>query len=77
MSRFNTMERNNFRHFEVKSNMNCKTEFVVYTLTCKNCGEFYIGKTTNMLKQRMTVHRQQTNDANLRVLNVNIFTHVL
>ena len=61
----------NGKHFEVKSNMNCKTEFVVYTLTCKNCGEFYVGKTTNMLKQRMTVHRQQTNDANLRVLNVN------
>ena len=61
----------NGKHFEVKSNMSCRTLFVVYSLTCKKCGELYISKTTNMLKQRMTVHRQQTNDANLRVLNVN------
>ena len=65
------------KRFEVRSNMNYKTEYVVYTLTCKNCGEFYVGKTTNMLKQRMTVHRQQTNDptCNFRVLNVNKYFH--
>ena len=28
-----------------------------------------------MLKQRMTVHRQQTNDPNLRILNVNKHFH--
>ena len=66
----------NNKRFEVRSNMNCKTEYVVYTLTCKNCGEFYVGKTTNMLKQRMTVHRQQTNDPNLRILNVKKHFHL-
>ena len=47
----------NGKRFEVKRNMNCKTEYVVYTLTCSKCGECYICKTTKMLKQRMTVHR--------------------
>ena len=48
---------NNGKRFEVKRNMNCKTEYVVYALTCSKCGEFYVGKTINMLKQRITVHR--------------------
>ena len=66
---------NNGTRFGVKRSMNCKTEYVVYTLTCSKCGEFYVGKTTNMLKQRMTVHRQQTKDPNLRVLKVNKHFH--
>ena len=31
----------NAKSFEVKSNMNCKFEYMVYTLTCKNCGECF------------------------------------
>ena len=55
--------------------MNCQTEYVVYTLKCRKYGEFYVGKTTNMLKQRMTVHKEQTKDPNLRLLKVNKHFH--
>ena len=39
-------------------------------MTCLKCNAQYIGETGNELKTRMTVHRQQIRDANLRVLKV-------
>ena len=63
------------QHYEVRRSMTCKSSFVIYMLICKSCGDFYIGKTTNMLRTRMTVHRQQTRKDELRVLKVNKHFH--
>ena len=61
--------------FQVSRSMTCTSSFVIYMLICKSCGDFYIGKTTNMLRTRMTVHRQQTRKDELRFLKVNKHFH--
>lgn len=65
----------NGKRFKVKRNMSCHSSYVIYTLICKKCGEFYVGKTSNMLKTRMTIHRQQTRNDELRMLKVNKHFH--
>ena len=45
--------------FRIKNNFSCYSENLIYVITCKGCGEHYIGQTGNTLRQRMTVHRQQ------------------
>lgn len=62
-------------HFTVKANMNCKSKCVIYAIICSRCGDFYIGQTSNELRTRMTVHRQQTKTDSLRNLNVNKHVH--
>lgn len=62
-------------HFTVKANMNCKSKCVIYAIICSRCGDFYIGQTSNELRTRMTVHRQQTKTDSLRNLNVNKHIH--
>lgn len=61
--------------FTVKANMNCKSKCVIYALICSKCGDFYIGQTSNELRIRMTVHRQQTKTDSLRNLYVNKHIH--
>ena len=61
----------NGKSFRVKHCMNCKSKNVIYSLICKKCGDFYIGQTSCELRTRMTVHRQQTKNDELRFLNVN------
>jgi len=36
----------------------CETEAVIYKVTCKCCGEIYLGKTQNSLKKRIQKHYQ-------------------
>ena len=66
--------KNGFR-FTFKQNMNCRSSNVIYAMICNNCNEFYIGQTGNELRKRMTVHRQQIRDDNLRFLNVSNHIH--
>ena len=61
--------------FTVRANMNCKSRNVIYAIICDNCNDFYIGQTGNELRQRMTVHRQQTRNNDLRFLHVNKHIH--
>ena len=56
--------------FKVKYNMDCNTRNLIYVMICEGCGEQYVGETSNPLKTRMTVHRQQIRTPELRQLNV-------
>ena len=66
---------NSGKTFYVKQNMNCKTSNVIYSLICVKCGDFYVGQTGCELRTRMTVHRQQTRNKEVRFLNVNKHFH--
>ena len=61
----------NGKIFKQKVGISCKSKNVIYSIICKNCGEFYIGETGLELKARMTLHRQQTNNPNLTILRAN------
>ena len=43
--------------------MDCTTKNVIYCIKCIGCKNNYIGQTGDQLKNRMTVHRQQINNA--------------
>ena len=55
--------------FTVKINMSCDVKNVIYVIFCRGCGGEYIGE-TGELRKRVTVHRQQINDPNTRMLRV-------
>ncbi len=46
-------------HFIIKFDMPCSTEYLPYVLTCMRCNEHYVGQTSNTLKERNRVHKQQ------------------
>ena len=56
--------------FHVKENMNCTVRNVLYVLICNGCKEFYIGQTGDKLRNRKTVHEQQTRDPSTRQMPV-------
>lgn len=60
----------NGKTFTVKHSMSCKSKYVVYSIICEHCGDFYIGQTSCELRIRMTVHRQQAKTDSLRFLRV-------
>ena len=62
-------------NYSVKQNFNCKSKNIIYSIICKNCGDFYVGKTTGELHLRINVHRQQTKSDELRFLKVNKHFH--
>ncbi len=39
-------------NFNIKFDMTCSTENVLYVLTCKGCNEYYVGQTSNALRKR-------------------------
>ena len=55
--------------FKIKGNLSCKSEYVLYVITCVNCKKQYIGK-TNKLSRRVTVHKQHIRDPKVRMLGV-------
>ena len=63
------------KNFKVSSNLNCLSKFVIYTLICNGCKQYYIGLTTNSLCARMTTHRQQIHDPELCHLKVSKHIH--
>ena len=58
------------KKFYIKSRMDCKSENVLYIITCNGCKEQYIGKTNDQLSSRMRVHRQQINTPKYRQLGM-------
>ena len=49
----------NGKKFTVNANMTCKSENVIYCITCVNCKENYIGQTGNSVCERVRIHKQQ------------------
>ena len=49
---------NNGSTFKINADMNCKTQNLIYCITCLSCKENYIGETNNSLCQRTRIHRQ-------------------
>ena len=45
--------------FCIRTTMDCKTENLIYCITCPGCGENYIGQTGNSLRERVRIHKQQ------------------
>ena len=43
--------------FELRHNMNCKSENLVYLITCKKCSLQYVGQTTQQVSKRMNSHK--------------------
>ena len=56
--------------FKIKHISSCEIKNTIYVMKCTNCGLEYIGETGIELRKRVTVHRQQINDGNLRFLKV-------
>ena len=54
--------------FKVKTDMSCTSKNLLYVMRCEGCGEDYIGQTGNELRKRMTVHRQQIRNPELRMI---------
>jgi hypothetical protein len=49
----------NKKTFNIKSNMDCCSSNLIYKLICNKCNAYYIGQTGDVLRNRVTVHRQQ------------------
>ena len=56
--------------FRIKHSMNCTSTNLVYAITCAGCGHNYIGETSDILRNRVTVHKQQIRDPHTRMLGV-------
>lgn len=56
--------------FRVKHSMNCGTENLLYVIQCQGCMENYIGQTSDTLRTRMRVHKQQINTPEYRKIAV-------
>lgn len=60
--------------FTIKQNMSCTSKNIIYVITCNGCNEQYIGHTSD-LRKRVTVHKQQIKDSNLRKLPISKHIH--
>lgn len=58
------------KSFKVKSHMSCNVRNLIYVIQCGGCQEEYIGETGDTLRHRLTVHRQQIRNPNVRMLYV-------
>jgi hypothetical protein len=56
--------------FNVKYDMTCNVQNVIYVLVCQGCNKFYIGETGDSLRNRVTTHKEQIKIANYRKLHV-------
>ena len=56
--------------FKGTTNMGCDAKNLIYVMYCSGYGEEYIGETGDSLRHRMTVHRQQIRQTNVRILHV-------
>ena len=50
--------------------MNGTSTNLIYVITCAGCGHNYIGETGDVLRNRVTVHKQQIRDPHTRMLGV-------
>ena len=62
---YNYLEIGSTKYFKngkkctVNANMTCKSENLLYCITCVNCKENYIGQTGNSVCERVRIHKQQ------------------
>ena len=56
--------------FRVKHSMNCTSTNLIYVITCAGCGHNYTEETGDVLRNRVTVHKQQIRDPHTRMLGV-------
>ena len=56
--------------FRMKHSMNCTSTNLIYVITCAGCGHNDIGETGDVLRNRVTVHKQQIRDPHTRMLGV-------
>ena len=56
--------------FKILSPMNCKSQHVLYIITCVNCQKQYVGQTHTSLNLRVNTHRSQLKNEQYRVLPV-------
>ena len=56
--------------FRIKHSMNCTSMNLIYIITFAGCGHNYIGETSDVLRSRVTVHKQQIRDPHTRMLGV-------
>ncbi|CAG2235798.1 KIF2_24 [Mytilus edulis] len=54
----------NIYQIDIKHEITCNTESVVYLIECKQCKKQYIGQTENSLKERFRGHLQDINTEN-------------
>ena len=50
--------------YQVHYNMDCKSQEIIYLITCKKCGIQYVGQTSMPLKQRMWKYRNRITTTN-------------
>lgn len=58
------------KNFQVRSQMTCNVRNLIYVIQCQGCHEEYIGETGDILRHRLTVHRQQIRNPSVRMLYV-------
>ena len=54
--------------FQVRENMTCASQNLIYVIKCNGCGEEYIGQTGDTLRARVRVHKQQIRDPSCRCI---------
>ena len=50
-------KQNNGWQYKVKIKASCKSSNVIYLITCRRCGQQYVGKTEQLLHCRINNHR--------------------
>jgi len=66
--------------YEVRQNFNCKSKELIYCLSCKKCGDLYVGETGRALCDRFREHRRNIinkNENNEIALHFNSNGHSL
>ena len=53
--------------YPIKQKMNCKSENVIYVLTCKHCQLQYVGQTSKMIQERITRHRNDSKTKDYKI----------
>jgi len=56
--------------FYLRNEFTCTSRNLIYCITCKGCNKQYIGETGDILRNRMTLHRQQIREPKYCVLHV-------
>ena len=60
--------------FQIKTDMDCSSQNLIYALICGNCKKTYIGETGDVLRNRVRVHRQQIDNPSL--MNLKVSHHI-
>ena len=68
------LKLSNGKKWIIKSDMNCKSRDIIYVITCRKCDSFYVGTTEN-LRKRVTLHKEQIKPEKYRHLAVRKHIH--